>query len=116
MTQPRDSKPLAKQVKLKYIYPEDLQTHFVSNIVVDHQPDRFVISFFEVFPPPVLAESDADRQRIVDSLDSIDAKCVARLVVTPQTMEQFVRVMSENFGNYRELMQRLMQSELGEQP
>ena len=105
----RNNKPkvLEKKVRLTRKYPEDLQSHIVDNIVVQHQPDRFVLSFFEVWLPPVLADSDEEFQEQIDSLDSVEAKCVARLVVTPQRMREFVNVMTTNLENYDRMTRQL---------
>src|SRR3990172_3689638 len=92
-------KVIEKKVRVIRKYPDDLQSHIVDNLVVQHQPDRFVLSFFEVWLPAMLAESDEEFQGQVDSLESVEAKCVARLVVTPQRMREFVNAMTKNLEN-----------------
>jgi hypothetical protein len=89
-----------KRVPLKRTYPPDLQSHFVMNIVVQHQPDYFVLSFFEIWPPPVLGETDEDRLEEIEQIEEVEARCVARLVVTPEKMRDFIGVMSTNFQNW----------------
>ncbi len=96
---------VAKKVRIDRIYPDNLQSHFVSNIVIQHQPDHFVLSFFEVWPPAILGESDAEKQQALDSVDRVEAKCVSRLVITPARMKEFVQLMSENLVNYEHMMQ-----------
>ncbi len=103
------SKLLEKKIRVNRKYPEDLQSHIVDSIVVQHQHDRFVLSFFEVWLLPVLAESDEELQKQFDSLESVEAKCVARLVVTPQRMKEFVDVMRKNLENYEKMMHQLSQ-------
>jgi len=93
-----------KQLKIVWNYPEDLQSHFVSNIVVQHQPGVFVISFFEIWPPAILVESEKDKQELIKALDHVEAKCVSRLVVTPEKMKEFVAAMAENLSNYGKLI------------
>jgi len=96
---------VAKKVRIDRRYPDNLQSHFVSNIVVQHQPDHFILSFFEVWPPAILGESDAEKQQALDSVDCVEAKCVARLVFTPARMKEFAQLMSENLINYEHMMQ-----------
>jgi hypothetical protein len=98
-------KLIAKKVRIDRIYPDNLQSNFVSNIVVQHQPDHFILSFFEVWPPAILGNSDAETQKVLDSVDRVDAKCVARLVLTPARMKEFVQLISENLVNYEHMMQ-----------
>lgn len=90
-----------KGVPLKRKYPEDLESNFVSNIVVQHQPDFFILSFFEVWPPPILGDTEEERQQALESIEEVEATCVARLVVTPGRMQQFIQVMSDNWEKYQ---------------
>lgn len=92
-----------KKIRLERTYPEVLQSHFVSNIVVQHRPEYFILSFFEVWPPPILGDNE-EKQEILESLEMIEAKCVARLVVPPSAMREFVEVMTENLENYEQMM------------
>lgn len=99
--------PVGKNLRIERTFPEGLQTHFVSNIVVQHDPDIFIISFFELWPPVVLGESDEEKRKALMALDHVDAKCVARLVVTPGKMKEFIAAMEENFKGYEQLLQAL---------
>lgn len=90
----------SKEVKLRRIYPDDLSSHLVANLVVQHQPDIFILSFFEVWPPPILGRTEEDMQKEIEAIDQIDIKCVARLAVTPARMKEFVAIMSENLQNF----------------
>lgn len=102
---PDEDRLVGKEIRLDRVYPDDLQSHFVSNIVVQHQPDAFILSFFEVWPPAVLGESEEEKREILESLDAVEAKCVARLVVTPSRMREFVTLMTENLDNYERMIQ-----------
>ena len=101
-----------KQVRIDRIYPADLQSHFVSNIVVQHQPDVFILSFFEMWPPAVLGDTEEERLKAIDAVDHVEAKCVARLAVTPAKMRQFVEALTDNLQHYEKLM--AMGLDLGE--
>lgn len=106
MTKEREESAIAKEIRLERVFPDDLQSYFVSNIVVQHRTEHFVLSFFEVWPPPLLGKEE-DRQKALEELDSIEARCVARLVVTPNTMREFVEVMSDNLEQFEEMTQVL---------
>jgi hypothetical protein len=99
-----NEKAITKELRLERVYPDSLQTHYVSNILVQHQPDMFVISFFEVWPPAILSENKEDLNRQLATVDHVDAKCVSRIVVSPSRMKEFLDAMSENFNNYEALM------------
>ena len=97
-------KIVSKQIPLERKYPPDLQSHFVSNMVVQFQPDHFILSFFEVWPPAIVAETEVERQQALDSVDHIDANCVARLVLTPSRMKEFIQVLTDHYIKF-ELIQ-----------
>ena len=105
-------KIVAKKIRIERIYPEDLRSHFASNIVVQHQPDAFILSFFEIWPPAILGETDEEKQQALEAVDRVEAKCVARLVLTPSKMREFVETMTENLLNYERMIQ--LQSALDE--
>lgn len=90
----------SKLVKLKYVYPENLQTSFVSSLVVQHQPEFFTLSFFEVFAPPILGETPEEKENLLKSIEELKAKCVSRVILTPEKMKEIVAVMTENLKNY----------------
>ena len=96
---------VVKKVGIERIYPQDLQSHFVSNIVVQHQPDIFILSFFEVWPPAIVGDTDEEKQKALAAVERVEAKCVARLVFTPSTMREFVETMTESLQNYEKIMQ-----------
>jgi len=90
----------AKTLRINRIYPPDLQTHFVQSVVAQHQVDYFVLSFFEVWPPLILGETEDEKRREVETLESVDAKCVARFVLTPDRMREIVDILTENLRKY----------------
>jgi hypothetical protein len=99
--------PISKTLRIERTFPEGLQSHYVSNVVVQHDPDVFILSFFEVWPPVVLAESDEEKRKAFSALQSVDAKCVARLVIAPSKMKEVIATMQENFKSYEQLIQIL---------
>jgi len=102
---------LFKEVKIERRYPDNLQTHFVSNIVVQHQPDFFTISFFEVWLPPIIGNSTEEKKHILESFDHVEAKCVSRIVVTPEKMREFAKAINENLINYDALLKLQKQNQ-----
>ena len=85
-----------KEVKIKRVFPDDLQSHFVPQFVIQHRGDHFILSFFELWPPPLLAKNEEELMQMVESLGEIESKCVARLVLTNESMREFYKVLTEN--------------------
>jgi hypothetical protein len=94
----------SKKVRIVRKYPDDLQSHFISSIVVQQEPDRFILTFFEIWPPAIIGETDEEKQQILESLDYVEAKCVARIVLSPSKMEEFLQIATDNFSKFERTM------------
>ncbi len=95
--------PLGKKVRIERIYPEDLKSNYIADIVVQHEAELFILSFFEVWPPVLLAESEDEKRKAFDALDHVDAKCAARFVITPSKMKEFIKALQDNYEKYEKL-------------
>lgn len=91
-----------KKIELRHLYPDDLTSYFITNVIVQHQADHFILSFFESFSPPIIGETEEEKVAQFKKIKSIDAKCVSRLIVTPEKMRDLVTVFTENLKNYDE--------------
>jgi hypothetical protein len=100
----------SKQLKLEWSYPPDLESHFVLNLVIQNQPEYFILSFFEAWAPPIIAETEEERRQQVEDLSTLEAKCVARLVVTPSKMQEFVQLMTQNLVDWQNMRASLGES------
>lgn len=89
------------KIPIERIIPDSLSSKFSNNVVVQFQDDSFIISFFEVIPPMVISDSETERKKILESIKSVKAECVARIIVTPQKMEEIIAVMSQNLQNFK---------------
>ncbi len=92
-------RPAVRQVSVKHVYPDDLTTSYASQIVVQHDPEVFVVSFFEAFPPLVLGSSEEIKSGLAN-IKHVEAKCVARIVLTPTKMKEFVQIAQNNLQRY----------------
>lgn len=90
-----------KDIPIKRIFPDNLQSYFVSNLVVQHQEETFTIAFFEVWPPPILG-TEEEKQKQLENFKFVEAKCVARLVITPNKMKEFIDVLSGSYTTYKQ--------------
>jgi hypothetical protein len=94
----------AKKLRIERTYPLDLQTHFVTHFVVQGQPEYFIMSFFELLPPPILGDTEEEKRQQLEAMASIEAKCVARLVVPSDAMREFIETVSQNYENWQQRM------------
>src|SRR2546429_3614818 len=73
-----------RDVKLLMKLPDDLPTLYVDNVNVVHTPNDFTLSFLQARPPLFSEQAE------LDNMDAIEARCVARLVVTPLRMQMIL--------------------------
>ena len=64
-----------------------------TNLLVQHTDHEFVLSFFETAPPIVLNEKDFE-------IDKVTAECVARVVIAPKRMQQFIDTLQKSLEKY----------------
>lgn len=107
MTKNSIKSALIKTIKLNYKYPDDLHSNFISNLVIQHTSENFILSFFEVWPPPIIGISEEEKQLKLDSLDEVEAKCVSRIVITPGKMRDFIEAMKINLARFESTSEKL---------
>jgi hypothetical protein len=83
-----------KLVPIDWVVPDDIVTRYATNIVVQRSEHEFIISFFEA-EPPIIVGPDDRKEKALASIQSVQARCVARIVVAPKRVDDFVRVLTE---------------------
>jgi hypothetical protein len=97
-------KILAKKIKINYVFPENIESKFVNQVVVQNQKDFFTLSFFETVMPIIVGESEEERASLLEKIESIDAKCIARFIVTPEKISQIVNALQVNIKRHDEML------------
>lgn len=86
-----------RSLAIEWEVPDHTETIFSNNVIVQHTDQEFILSFFVTFPPIILGDT-----RKLESLDSIKAKCVSRIVLTPEKMKSLIQAMQINYQKYEE--------------
>ncbi len=79
---------------------KDVVTRYATNLVVQHTEHEFVISFYEAEIPPLLGSPEENKARL-QRLGEVQTKCVARVVVAPGRMAEFVKVLEANLQKFQ---------------
>jgi hypothetical protein len=80
-----------RNVPIVHEVPDDLSTLFANHFVAQGD-DHFVTAlFFEIRPPVVL--SDAQKATLVQEIKDIKARCVARILITPELARGMIRAL-----------------------
>lgn len=86
--------------------PNDMQSRYATNLVVQSGSNEFIISFFELRPPIILG-SPEETQAALQQIKSIPAICVARIVVPREKMPDFVKVLNDHLERSKTTPQNL---------
>lgn len=87
------------QLPIEWYVPEDLLSCYANNIVVQQTPHEFIISFFETLPPLIIGSLEEQKHQL-EGLKSIRAKCVARILVNPNRMGEFIQALQQTYAGY----------------
>lgn len=88
-----------KLVPIDWQIPRGLVPRYATNMLVQHGEHEFILSFFETWPPIVMGppEDVEDRFR---NIDSIEARCVGRVIVAADRMPGFIEALQTNLDRY----------------
>jgi len=76
-----ESKREKIELRLEHQFPEEFSlASFANHMVVQKDEHDFHISFFQI-TPPLIVGTESERREQAEKLQSIPAKCVARIVV-----------------------------------
>ena len=85
------------QIPLKWYVPEELPTHYATNLVIQHTEHEFFITFFELVPPITLGKTLEE----VEQIEAVCARALTRVAVSPERLEKFIQAMQDNLVKYR---------------
>ena len=89
-----------KGVPIIWEVPGDLPTHYATHLVVQHTDEDFTITFFDLRPPLLMGPPEAQKQ--LEAMQIVRPKALARIVVSPARMRQFIQVMQDNLKTFEE--------------
>lgn len=80
------------KLPLEWHCSDDIISHYANNMVVQRGRNEFILSFFETRPPLVIGTPEEQRTKLAQ-VKSVRAECVARLIIHPSRMKDFVEVL-----------------------
>ncbi len=89
-----------RRVSVQFHTDPNLPTLYATNFTVQHTDHEFVVSFYEARPPLLLGTPEEVAAQL-QKVGAIQANCVARIVVTPGRMTDFVEVLQKNFSRFQ---------------
>lgn len=86
-------------IRINRVFPPEIQTRFANNFVIQHDEDNFFLSFFDAWIPIIIG-TEEEKKAQLDALEKIDAKCVSRIVVSPDRARELVALLIDNIQTY----------------
>jgi len=88
-----------RRIPLAWNVPPDLQSYYATNLHVLRTEHEFIISFFEAKMPVLVGRPD-ELEAKLDQIGSIQADCVARIIVAPDRMREFVETLQHSLEKH----------------
>ena len=73
---------------------------FANQMVVQADENDFYLSFFEIVPPLLLGD-EADQRKQLEEIGGVQARCVARIVISSQKIETFAEAIMQTAMKHR---------------
>jgi hypothetical protein len=102
-------------IPIEYVFPSDVPTRFANTAIVqsDHGTE-YRISFFEIEPPLALGDQDEQMEQL-KRLDKIQARCVARIVLSSGRMPDIVTLFMDQLkANHPKAFEQVLKKFLPE--
>ena len=87
------------ELPIEWYIPDDMASQYATNMLVQMTSHEFIISFFQLYPPPVLGSPEEQKAKLA-AMASVRATCVSRVIVAAERMPEFVRVLQETLARY----------------
>lgn len=98
--QKRDSVTITA-LPIKWHIPDNAQSQYANNVLVQSTPHEIIISFFETQLPP-LAGTTAENAAKLKDIGYVQANLVARIVVAPGIAPSVINTLQAGLDMYHE--------------
>ena len=95
-----DSPVVPREVPLQFTVDRSIATKHTTNLVIQSSEQEILLSFFEAVPP-IIVGSPQQIEEALKKATSLEAQCVARLVVTPSKFAEFVQILNQALTGIR---------------
>lgn len=92
--------PTFTTLSIDWHVPDNAQSKYANNVLVQSTPHEIIISFFEAIPPP-LAGTAAENAAKLREMGSIRANLVSRVVVPPSLLPAVISALQTGLETYQ---------------
>jgi hypothetical protein len=96
--------PPLRSLAINYEVPPNPTSYYATQAVIQSTDNEFLIYFFEVFPPLIYGDEISRREQFL-KLESIPARFVARIVMTPERIPGLIAALQQNLAGYEKRLE-----------
>jgi len=86
-------------IPIEWTIPEDIQSRYVTNALVQVGPNEIYVSLFEIQLPLLFGTPEESKAQLQQT-KSVQAKCVGRFVVAPDIMPDVIKSLQAGLDAY----------------
>ena len=96
---PHEENQKEQSLPIEWYVPEGLPQLYANNIVIQHTDSEFILSFFAA-QLPFLLEEDPDLSTRLSQVETLRARCVAQIIISPPRMKGFLDALVRNYERF----------------
>ena len=87
-------------LRVDWVFPENIQSRYANNVLVQIGPHEFVISFFEMQLPMLLGTPEENKEKL-EEMESIRAECVSKIILSPELVPGLISALQTELERYQ---------------
>lgn len=92
---------------MKWVVPDYIRTEHATHLIVQQQGSEFTFFFFEEAVPLLMGPQE-EQIATYEALEQIEAKCVAKVVMSAENATLAATILMESLNSYQETLQQAM--------
>ena len=94
---PKRKLAIRSGIPIEHIAPPEQRALFANHFAVQHENGMYHLMFFQINPPLTIGTHE-EKAAILRDIQSVQAVCTARIVVTDTLMPKIIGALVENHG------------------
>lgn len=86
-----------REIPIQWVVPDSIVSQYATNMIIQHFEHEFILSFFETKPPLIVGVPSKEQ---LETLTSVKSTCIARIVIAPERMPNFVAALQTNLEKW----------------
>ena len=95
---------------IKWVVPDSIRTDHATHLIVQQQGSEFTFLFFEAAAPLFMGPPE-EQIAAYKALEYIEAKCVAKVVMSAENATLGANSLIENLNRYHSMVQQAMKGQ-----